>query len=92
MENYGIGEAAALLGTTTDTLRRWVDQGRVSATKTEGGQRRIDGESLARFARSLSETPDPRPVVSESARNRFTGIVTNVAKDKVMAQVELQAG
>jgi molybdopterin-binding protein len=30
--------------------------------------------------------------VSESARNRFEGIVTKVVKDKVMAHVELQAG
>jgi molybdopterin-binding protein len=29
---------------------------------------------------------------SESVRNHFTGIVTKVVKDKVMAQVELQAG
>ncbi len=27
-----------------------------------------------------------------SARNRFTGLVTNVIKDAVMTQVELQAG
>lgn len=31
-------------------------------------------------------------LVSGSARNRFAGIVTQVVKDKVMAQVELQAG
>lgn len=38
----------------------------------------------------------PRPelpaVVSESARNRFVGIITRVIKDGVAAQVELQAG
>lgn len=28
----------------------------------------------------------------ESARNRFAGIVTNIIKDKVMAQVEIQSG
>lgn len=34
----------------------------------------------------------PRPVVRESARNRFTGLVTRVQRDGVMAQVEIQAG
>ena len=33
-----------------------------------------------------------RAVVSESARNRFTGLVTRVVRDTVMAQVEIQAG
>jgi molybdopterin-binding protein len=30
--------------------------------------------------------------VSESARNRFLGLVTKVTRDTVMAQVEIQAG
>ena len=32
------------------------------------------------------------PAVAESARNHFTGLVTKVTKDTVMAQVEIQAG
>ena len=36
--------------------------------------------------------PEPPPAVSESARNRFVGIVTRVIKDGVAAQVEMQAG
>jgi molybdopterin-binding protein len=32
------------------------------------------------------------PVVAESARNRFPGIVTRVTRDGVMAQVEIQSG
>ena len=31
-------------------------------------------------------------VVAESARNHFTGLVTRVVRDTVMAQVEIQAG
>ena len=30
--------------------------------------------------------------MAESARNRFTGLVTRVTRDTVMAQVEMQAG
>jgi molybdopterin-binding protein len=32
------------------------------------------------------------PITAQSARNRFPGIVTRVVKDKVAAQVEMQAG
>jgi molybdopterin-binding protein len=52
----------------------------------------VDGETLAKFASSFASEPDTGTLVSGSARNRFAGIVTEVVKDKVMAQVELQAG
>jgi molybdopterin-binding protein len=92
MEDYSVGEAAGLLGVSSDTIRRWIDSGSLDATRTVNGRRRIDGVALARFAQSLHETPDPLVAATESARNHFTGIVTKVVKDKVMAQVELQAG
>lgn len=87
-----MGEAAELLGVSADTLRRWVNQGRIPATRTAGGRRVVAGTDLARLATSMAEGPEPRAVTSESARNRFTGIVTKVTKDKVMAQVDIQAG
>jgi molybdopterin-binding protein len=92
MQDYSVGEAGALLGVSSDTVRRWIDNGSLEATRTENGRRRIDGEALAHFAQSLHESPDPTVKSSESIRNHFTGIVTKVVKDKVMAQVELQAG
>ncbi len=87
-------EAAELLGVSDDTVRRWADAGRVPSS-TEDGRRAIDGADLARFAEELAastERPEPRAVVGESARNRFTGLVINVVRDTVMAQVEIQAG
>jgi molybdopterin-binding protein len=92
MEDYSVGEAAGLLGVSTDTVRRWVDNGSLEATRTVKGTRRIEGVALARFAQSLHEISDPLMAARESIRNHFTGIVTKVVKDKVMAQVELQAG
>jgi len=92
---YRISEAASLLGVSSDTMRRWADAGRVPVVKDEAGRQAIDGSVLARFAGEIAaaaDRPEPRPVVSESARNRFLGLVTKVTKDTVMAQVEIQAG
>jgi molybdopterin-binding protein len=92
MQDYSVGEAAGLLGVSADTVRRWIDGGSLDATRTVNGRRQIEGAELARFAQSLHQSSDPLVAASESARNHFTGIVTKVVKDKVMAQVELQAG
>ncbi|GAA2531051.1 TOBE domain-containing protein [Winogradskya humida] len=90
MTVYRIGEAAELLGVSADTMRRWVDGGRVTATRDEHGHRVIDGPDLADFVRSQRSEPDRSDV--SSARNRLRGIVTAVVKDTVMAQVDVQAG
>ena len=95
MPSYRIREAAELLGVSDDTLRRWADAGRVGTGTDASGRRVIEGAALARFAGEVAasaERPEPRPVVSESARNRFVGLVTRVVRDTVMAQVDIQAG
>lgn len=88
---YRIGEAADLLGVSVDTVRRWVDAGRLGAARDEHGHRSIAGADLAAFARSLADEPDAG-VRRSSARNRLRGIVVAITKDTVMAQVDLQAG
>jgi molybdopterin-binding protein len=92
---FKISEAAALLGVSSDTLRRWADAGRVPTIQDDSGRQAIVGTELARLAEEMAaaaDRPVPRPVVSESARNRFLGLVTKVTRDTVMAQVEIQAG
>jgi molybdopterin-binding protein len=92
MPNYRMGQAAELLGVSVDTVRRWADAGRLGTSRTEGGQRVVDGASLAEFMTGLWHLPEHDPVVARSARNRFQGIVTRVDKDEIVAKVELQAG
>jgi molybdopterin-binding protein len=92
---FRIREAADLLGVSDDTVRRWADNGRVATTTDSSGRLGIEGSVLASFAIELaasSDRPESRPAVSESARNRFVGLVTRVVRDTVMAQVEIQAG
>ena len=95
MHQFRIAEAASLLGVSDDTVRRWADGGRLATTTDAGGRRVIAGAELARFAQEMAESADPgvqRAVVANSVRNRFTGVVTRVVRDTVMAQVEIQAG
>jgi len=79
-----------MLGVSADTVRRMVDDGRLVAARSSGGQRLVDGASLARIAKPKRLRPPD--AVKQSARNRFPGIVTRVIKDRVAAQVEIQAG
>jgi molybdopterin-binding protein len=92
LNSYRIGQAAELLGVSVDTMRRWADAGRVKVVRTSGGRRLIDGVDLARLAVEIGEAHEPEHAATRSARNTFTGIITRVVKDKVAAQVELQAG
>ena len=86
------GRVAELLGVSVDTVRRWCDEGVLGTTRSEGGHRLVSGPDLARM---LSERPpayEPDSLSPQSARNRFTGIVTRVERDGLTAVVEIQAG
>ena len=93
MHTFRIREAAALLGVSDDTVRRWVDNGSLAANADDAGRKVIAGDVLAAFARSNAAPAPEDPLgVGSSARNRFVGLVTKVVADTVMAQVELQCG
>ncbi|MFD1719694.1 TOBE domain-containing protein [Georgenia deserti] len=94
MPQFRISEAADLLGVSDDTVRRWLDSGALTAEVDGAGRKVVDGAALARHAQELASRSRPTPdsTVGRSARNRFTGLVTEVTADGVMAQVELQCG
>ncbi len=92
MTRFTVKQAAALLGVSDDTVRRWSEAGRLTL---DGSPLSVLGSELAALAQQLaaeSALNEAFPHSRASARNRLTGIVTAVTKDTVMAQVELQAG
>lgn len=91
MTTFRISEVAGLLGVSADTVRRWIDSGKLPAVREEHGHRIVAGAELAAFVRGQAKESGPESRFS-SARNRMRGIVTDVVRDGVMAQVEVQAG
>ncbi|MFL6004175.1 MAG: molybdopterin-binding protein [Nocardioides sp.] len=90
---YRIAEVAAVLGVSDDTVRRWIEAGRLTSD-TEAGRAIVPGVDVARLAQELADHPDREATraAAVSARNRLDGIVTRVIRDKVMAQVEMICG
>ena len=87
-----VGQAAEMLGVSIETLRRWETEGRLHMERSEGGQRLIDIEDVARLLDERRKSSTDRPIVAQSARNRFPGIVTRIERDRVAAVVEVIAG
>ena len=87
-----MGQAAEMLGVSVETLRRWEAEGRLRMERSEGGQRLIGIDEVSRLLRERRKAATDRPIVAQSARNRFAGVITRIEKDSVAAVVEVMAG
>jgi molybdopterin-binding protein len=87
-----IGQAAELLGVGVETLRRWESDGRLSTARSSGGQRLVPIPEVSRLLAERRRAAPDRPIVAQSARNRFPGIVTRIERDRVAAVVEVLSG
>jgi molybdopterin-binding protein len=87
-----VGQAAEMLGVTVETLRRWETDGRLRMERSDGGQRLIEIAEISRLLDQRRKASTDRPIVAQSARNRFPGIVTRIEADRVAAVVEVIAG
>ena len=92
MPQVRIKDAAAFLGVSDDTVRRWIDNGTLPSEKDGSSRTVVDGLALAQLARRNAVVPEDPSEIGRSARNRFVGLVTEIIMDKVMAQVEIQCG
>jgi molybdopterin-binding protein len=81
-----------MLGVSVETLRRWEAEGRLRMERSEGGQRVIEMDEVSRLLDERRAAATDRPIVAQSARNRFPGIVTRIEADRVAAVVEVIAG
>jgi molybdopterin-binding protein len=84
-EGIRIGVAAQALGVSVDTLRRWERDGRI-VFERRGNPRVLAPEELARVLRERGTNP------RSSARNRLAGVIIEVQRDGVMAQIDLACG
>ena len=92
MAELSAGEVAELLDVSVDTVRRMTDSGRLPTQRTGAGKRQIAGDDLVRYLEEEVPSAAAPAVVAESARNRFSGIVTKVNRNEVVATVELRCG
>jgi len=88
-KTVAIGEAAKMLGVSTDTLRRWDRSGRLRTRRDARNRRLVPVSEVER----LRGTPSRHGTGDTfSARNRFPGVIRSVEVEGVMALVEIEAG
>lgn len=88
--NLTLGEAAAAIGVSADTLRRWDRAGKLRTFRDERNRRMVSADEIQRLSRRRQQRH--RTGGQLSARNRLTGTVRSVEVDGVMALVEIEAG
>ena len=81
-----------MLGVSVETLRRWESEGRLRMERSDGGQRLVDIDEVSRLLDERRRAATDRPIVAQSARNRFAGVITRIEADRVAAVVEVIAG
>lgn len=87
-----VGQAAEMLGVSIETIRRWGDDGTIRLERSAGGQRVVAIAEVSRLLDERRRSKPDRPIVAQSARNRFPGVVIRVEVDRVAAVVEVIAG
>ena len=95
-----VRQAAEQLGVGYSTLKQWIYKGRVRTTRTDGGHHRIAEAEVERLLARNGRAPSGRAprragggvLMVVSGRNRLRGIVDEVRRDGLIAQVRLRIG
>ena len=84
-----LGEAAKMLGVSSDTLRRWDRANKLRTKRDERNRRLVSLKEVSR----LGASPERHRTGDElSARNRFPGVVRSIEVEGVIGIVEIEAG
>ena len=70
MRLLNVGQAAAYLGVSAASLRKWSNQGLVPVYRTPGGQRRFSTGDLDEFMRSMRQPSETAAAPRERVRRR----------------------
>jgi molybdopterin-binding protein len=100
MAVFTVRQAAERLGVGYSTLKQWIYRGRVRTTLTDGGHHRIAETEVDRLQAIEGRAPTrpmPRPrqggvLMLVSGRNRLRGVVEEVRREGLVAQVRLRIG
>ena len=100
MAVFTVRQAAERLGVGYSTLKQWIYRGRVRTTLTDGGHHRIAETEVDRLQATEGGAPTrPTPrrrhdgvLMLVSGRNRLRGIVEEVRREGLVAQVRLRIG
>ena len=100
MATLTVRQAAERLGIGYSTLKHWIYRGTVRTTRTAGGHHRLAETEIERLL-ARTDRPPTRAgsgatgggvLVRISGRNRLQGIVDEVRREGLVAQVRLRIG
>ena len=100
MARLTVRQAADRLGVGYSTLKQWIYSGSVRTTLTEGGHHRITESEVERLQAKSGRPTRPRArrerpggvMMLVSGRNRLRGVVDEVRREGLVAQVRLRIG
>ena len=91
MANFGLREAAEQAETSKSSIWRAIKSGRLSATKTDGGDYSIDAAELFRAFPPRSEAETAEQPLGRAIGQAVTGSETSAGDDEMVLQVRLAA-
>ncbi len=94
-----VRQAGERLGVSYSTLKQWIYKGNVRTTRTEGGHHRIAEAEVERLMSRAGQAPRRTHrtrgggvLMMVSGRNRLRGVVEEVRREGLVAQVRLRIG
>jgi len=90
-------DAASRVGVSYSTFKQWIYKGSVRSMQTNGGHHRISETEITRLLAQRNLVPRRQTLkagvlVSLSGRNRLRGIVEEVRREGLLAQICLRIG